>query len=145
HDGGGYAGTGFDDTGHTGRRPGGRVGQWVPDGRRRRGRHGGGNGDDGGFPGEGRERRKGDWWRRWTLKKAVSVAAIAAGVMVVLGSAAVGMAYAKTPIPQDKQLTAIQAASTVYFSNNKTEVGQFGTIDRQKLLYNQIQTVLRNA
>jgi membrane peptidoglycan carboxypeptidase len=145
HDGGGYAGTGFDDTGYTGRRSGGRGGQSIPDGRRRRGRHGGGNGGDGGFPGEGRERRKGDWWRHWTLKKAVSVAAIAAGVMVVAGAAGVGMAYAKTPIPRDKQLSAIQAASTVYFSNNKTEVGQFGTFDRQPLLYNQIPAVLRNA
>ena len=95
--------------------------------------------------GGGREHRKGDWWRHWTLKKAVSVAAIAAGVMVMLGAAGAGIAYAKTPVPTDPQLSAIQSASTVYFSNNKTRVGQFGTVDRQTLLYSQIPAVLRNA
>ena len=99
----------------------------------------------GGFDGGGREHRKGDWWRHWTLKKAVSIAAIAAGVMVILGAAGAGIAYAKTPVPTDPQLSAIQSASTVYFSNNKTRVGQFGTVDRQKLLYSQIPAVLRNA
>jgi membrane peptidoglycan carboxypeptidase len=112
-----------------------------PDVRRRPGRHGG---DDGGSRG-GREHRKGDWWRHWTLKKAVSIAAIAAGVMVILGAAGVGIAYSKTPVPTDPQLSAIQSASTVYFSNNKTRVGQFGSVDRQVLLYNQIPANIRNA
>ena len=124
-----------------GRRPGGSTALKEPDVRRRPGRHGGGGGSDGG----GREHRKGDWWRHWTLKKAVSIAAIAAGVMVILGAAGVGIAYAKTPVPTDPQLSAIQSASTVYFSNNKTRVGQFGTVDRQVLLYSQIPPVLRNA
>jgi membrane peptidoglycan carboxypeptidase len=140
--GNGYTGNGHDGTGYGGRRPGGSTALKEPDVRRRPGRHGGGGG---GFGGGGREHRKGDWWRHWTLKKAVSVAAIAAGVMVVLGAAGVGMAYSKTPVPTDPQLSAIQSASTVYFSNNKTRVGQFGTVDRQVLLYNQIPANLRNA
>jgi membrane peptidoglycan carboxypeptidase len=65
--------------------------------------------------------------------------------MVVLGAAGVGIAYAKTPVPTDRSLSATQAASIVYFGNNKTRVGQFGTVDRQLLLYNQIPPVLRNA
>ncbi len=68
-----------------------------------------------------------------------------AAVVVVLGAVGVGVAYAKTPVPSAPQLSAIQAASTVYFSNNKTRVGQFGTFDRQPLLYSQIPAVLRNA
>ena len=142
HGGNGDGGNGRGGPGHGGRRPGGSTALKEPDVRRRPGRHGGG--DDGGSGG-GREHRKGDWWRHWTLKKAVSVAAIAAGVMVILGAAGVGIAYSKTPVPTDPQLSAIQSASTVYFSNNKTRVGQFGTVDRQKLLYSQIPAALRNA
>ena len=139
--GNGSGGNGHNGTGYGGRRPGGSTALKEPDVRRRPGRHGGGDGFDGG----GREHRKGDWWRHWTLKKAVSIAAIAAGVMVILGAAGAGIAYAKTPVPSDPQLSAIQSASTVYFSNNKTRVGQFGTVNRQKLLYSQIPAVLRNA
>jgi membrane peptidoglycan carboxypeptidase len=142
--GNGYNGNGHNGTGYPGnggRRPGGSTALKEPDVRRRPGRHGG---DDGGSRG-GREHRKGDWWRHWTLKKAVSIAAIAAGVMVILGAAGVGIAYSKTPVPTDPQLSAIQSASTVYFSNNKTRVGQFGSVDRQVLLYNQIPANIRNA
>jgi membrane peptidoglycan carboxypeptidase len=141
--GNGRGGTGYPGNGYGGRRAGGSAALKEPDVHRRPGRHGGGDG--GGLGGDGREHRKGDWWRHWTLKKAISVAVIAAGVMVMLGAAGAGMAYAKTPVPTDPQLSAIQAASTVYFSNNKTRVGQFGTVDRQKLLYSQIPAVLRNA
>ena len=139
--GNGYTGNGHGGNGYGGRRPGGSTALKERDVRRRPGRHGG---DDGGFGG-GREHRKGDWWRHWTLKKAVSVAAIAAGFMVILGAAGVGLAYSKTPVPTDPQLSAIKSASTVYFSNDKTRVGQFGTVDRQLLLYNQIPANLRNA
>jgi membrane peptidoglycan carboxypeptidase len=144
--GNGRGGTGYPGNGYGGRRPGGSVALKEPDVRRRPGRHsGGGGGGGGGFGGDGREHRKGDWWRHWTLKKAVSVAAIAAGGMVVLGAAGMGIAYAKTPVPTDRSLSATQAASIVYFSNNKSRVGQFGSVDRQVLLYNQIPPALRNA
>ncbi|HXZ70656.1 MAG TPA: transglycosylase domain-containing protein, partial [Streptosporangiaceae bacterium] len=143
--GNGRGGPGYPGNGHGARRPGGSVALKEPDVRRRPGRHGAGGGGGGGFGGDGREHRKGDWWRHWTLKKAVSVAAVVAGGMVVIGAAGVGIAYAKTPVPTDRSLSATQAASIVYFSNNKTRVGQFGTVDRQLLLYNQIPPVLRNA
>jgi membrane peptidoglycan carboxypeptidase len=156
YDGTGYDGSGYEDTGygatgygrngHGGRGPGGTAVRTAPPGRRLRGRHGdGGGGDDGSGFGGGRERRKGDWWRHWTLKKALGVVGVTAAVMIVLSAVGVGMAYAKTPVPSAPQLSAIQAASTVYFSNNKTRVGQFGTFDRQPLLYSQIPAVLRNA
>src|SRR5207247_10004633 len=93
----------------------------------------------------GGRRPEGGRWRHWTLEQAGSSAAIAPGVVVILGAAGVGIACSKTPVPTDPQLSAIQSASTVYFSNNKTRVGQFGTVDRQVLLYNQIPPVLRNA
>jgi membrane peptidoglycan carboxypeptidase len=139
--GNGHGGAGY--PGYGGGRPSGATALKEPDVRRRPGRHGGGG--DGGFGGDGREHRKGDWWRHWTLKKAVSIAAIAAGVMVVFGAVGTAIAYSKTPVPTDPQLSAIQSASTVYFSNDKTRVGQFGTVDRQVLLYNQIPANLRNA
>ncbi len=147
YDGTGYDGTGYDGTGRGGARPGGHTRQLAPGGRRLRGRSGnGGDGDDGsGSGGDGRERRKGGWWRHWTLKKAVGVVAALVGLMLVAGAAGVAVAYSKTPVPSQPQLAAIQAASTVYFSDNKTRVGQFGTFDRQPLAYSQIPAVLRNA
>ena len=92
----------------------------------------------------GRGRRKGDWWRHWTWKKAVSVVAALCAAMLAVGVAAIGVIYSKTPIPQP-QTAALQAASAVYFSNGKTMVGQFGTYDRQLLTYNQIPKLLRDA
>jgi membrane peptidoglycan carboxypeptidase len=160
YNGTGYEGTGYKDTGYNGndyegtgygrRRPDGPARQQAPSRRRFRGRHGsgsnGGNGDDGsGYTGEGPTRRKGDWWRHWTLKKALSVAAAAVGVVVILGAVGVGVAYAKTTVPSERKLSATRAASTVYFSDNKTRIGQFGTFDRQTLRYSQIPAVLRNA
>ena len=71
--------------------------------------------------------------------------AVLAGVMVILGAVGVGVAYSKTPIPNTRQLTAINAASTVYFSDNKTPIGRYGTFDRQLLLYSQVPAVLSNA
>jgi membrane peptidoglycan carboxypeptidase len=143
-------GTGYNGAGHGGRRAARPASQQAPSRRRLRGRHGGGsNGGNGGggtgYGYEGPTRRKGDWWRHWTLKKAVRVLAITTGAMVILAAAGIGLAYAKTPIPSQRQLSAIQAATTVYFSDNKTRVGQFGTFDRQPLGYNQIPPVLRNA
>ncbi|HEY1324844.1 MAG TPA: biosynthetic peptidoglycan transglycosylase, partial [Streptosporangiaceae bacterium] len=147
YEGNGYDGTGYRGSGHGGRRSGGYTGRGAPGRRRLRGRHGnGGDGGDGtGFSGDGRERRKGDWWRHWTLKKVATVLAISAGSFVILAAAGGWMAYAKTTVPTERLLSSTQAATTVYFSDNKTRIGQFGTIDRQTLTYNQIPPVLRNA
>jgi membrane peptidoglycan carboxypeptidase len=149
--GAGYTGNGYSGNGYSGngaghgsggRRAGGPATQWAPDHRRPGRRHG--SGDDGGSGG-GRQRRKGDWWRHWTLKKALGLAAVLAGAMIMVGAVGVGVAYSKTPIPNTRQLASINAASTVYFSDNKTQIGRFGTFDRQTLNYSQFPPTLVNA
>jgi membrane peptidoglycan carboxypeptidase len=120
----------------------GRFTQAPTRGRRRAG---GGSGD--GWDDGPRQRRKGDWWRHWTWKKALAVAACTgAGMMLVL-VAAVVYAYQHTPIPTDVSEAALQQSSTVYFSNGKTEVGTFTAdgIDRQMLQSDQIPAVMKNA
>ena len=52
------------------------------------------------------------------------VAALIGGV-VMLAAVGVAYAYSKTPIP-DVQSSVSQQASKVYFSDGKTQVGQFG-------------------
>jgi membrane peptidoglycan carboxypeptidase len=116
------------------RGPGGRL----PPGRPAGGGAGGGNG------GGGRFIFSADWWRHWTWRKALAVAASCFGGMITVGAIGVGVAYAKTPIP-DPQAAAMQQSSIVYFSNGKTEVGQFGSTDRQRLTINQIPELVRNA
>jgi membrane peptidoglycan carboxypeptidase len=113
------------------------------------GRRGGGfdDGSGGGRDGGPRPRRKGDWWRHWTWRKAlILVAASGVGMVLLLGAAIVYM-YQHTPIPTDVSEAALQQSSTVYFSNGKTEVGTFttGGIDRQMLSSNQIPDVMKNA
>ena len=118
-------------------------GDWdTPDARPRRqrgGDWGGPGGPDGGEP-----RRKGSWWRHWTWKKALTIVAGLIGGVVMLAAAGVAYAYSKTPIP-DVQSTVMQQASKVYFSDGKTQVGQFGSTNRVILTYNQIPPMLRNA
>src|SRR5438876_3478029 len=74
-----------------------------------------------------------------------TVLAISARYFVILAAAGGWLAYAKTTVPTERLLSSTQAATTVYFSDNRTRIGQFGTIDRQTLTYNQIPPVLRNA
>jgi membrane peptidoglycan carboxypeptidase len=105
----------------------------------------GGGGKGGGRGGPRRPKRKGDWWRHWTWKKAVAVVLAAGGALVVAVAVAIGVAYANTSIPTDVSQMAAQQASTVYFSDGKTVVGRFGTVDRQVLPYNEIPAQLRNA
>jgi membrane peptidoglycan carboxypeptidase len=112
---------------------------------RRAGGFDGGSGD--GWDGGRRQRRKGDWWRHWTWRKALIVAAAAgAGMMLMLVAGVVYM-YQHTPIPTDVSEAALQQSSTVYFSNGKTEIGTFTSngIDRQMLQSNQIPDVMKNA
>jgi len=103
---------------------------------------------DGSGPGDGGgARRKGSWWRHWTWRKALAVAAGACVGMMLLIVAAVVYLYAKTQIPTDVSFAAVQQSSTVYFSNGKTEVGTFteNGIDRQMLTSSQIPAVMKNA
>src|SRR6516225_1385135 len=108
----------------------------------RRRRHGGDRGGPGGP--DGGPRRKGSWWRHWTWKKALTLVAAFIGGMVMLAAVGVAYAYSKTPIP-DVQSSVMQQASKVYFSDGKTQVGQFGSTNRVILTYNQIPVKLRDA
>jgi membrane peptidoglycan carboxypeptidase len=112
---------------------------------RTRSRRGAGSGD--GWDGEPPVRRKGSWWRHWTLKKAALVAAgMAAGLMLIV-VAGVVYAYESTPIPTDVSEAALQQSSIVYFANGKNQVGTFSAngIDRQMLTDSQIPAVMKNA
>jgi membrane peptidoglycan carboxypeptidase len=123
------------------------AGDWDQPGSPRPSRRRDGGGGDWDGPGgpDGRgPRRKGSWWRHWSWKKALTLVAAAFGVFVVLAAAGVAYAYSKTPIP-DVQQSVSDQASKVYFSDNKTLVGQFGSTNRVILTYNQIPAVLRDA
>ena len=112
---------------------------------RRGGDHGGGSGD--GWDGGPRTRRKGDWWRHWTLKKAAMVALGTAALLMLIVVAGVIYAYETTPIPTDVSEAALQQSSIVYFANGKNQVGTFSAngIDRQMLTDSQIPAVMKNA
>ncbi len=130
----GRNGSGRNDPGRGGSGPGGPGG---PGGRRPGGR---GRGGAAFRPPRG----KGDWWRRWTWKKAILTALATSGGFGVLLVILAGLAYAETPIPAASSF-AIGQASRVYFQNGTTLVGMFGSTDRQVLTANQIPAMVQNA
>jgi membrane peptidoglycan carboxypeptidase len=106
--------------------------------------------DDGGSgdgPGGKPPKRKGSWWRHWSWKKALAVAAGTGLLMFVLVAAAVVYEYENTAIPTAVSEAALQQSSTVYFAGGTNEVGTFSAdgIDRQMLASNQIPAVMKNA
>jgi membrane peptidoglycan carboxypeptidase len=111
-----------------------------------RGYAGGGGSGDGGDR-KVRVRRKGDWWRHWTWKKAVWVTLGTGAGLFVLGVLGIIYAYEQTPIPTDVSAVALQQSSTVYYSDGKTVVGTFSEngVDRQLLASNQIPNVMKQA
>jgi membrane peptidoglycan carboxypeptidase len=110
-------------------------------GRGGNGGHGSGNGRG---RGPGRPRRKGDWWRRWTWKKAIATSLLTGVGFLILLVIGVFYTYSQTPIPAASEL-AVGQASRVYFRDGKTLVGMFGSSDRQILQPNQIPAMVRNA
>jgi membrane peptidoglycan carboxypeptidase len=122
-------------------------GDWDDQGSRRSRRRDGNSSGDGGGPGApgGKEpRRKGSWWRHWSWKKALTIVAAIIGLFIIMITVGVAYAYSKTPIP-NVQTAVMQQASKVYFSDGKTEVGQFGQTNRVILTYSQFPAVLRDA
>jgi membrane peptidoglycan carboxypeptidase len=113
-----------------------------------RGGNGGGRGGNGGGNGRGRgpgrPRRKGDWWRRWTWRKAIATSLLTGVGFLILMAIGVFYAYQQTPIPAASEF-AVGQASRVYFRNGSTLVGRFGSSDRQILQPNQIPAMVRNA
>jgi membrane peptidoglycan carboxypeptidase len=114
----------------------------MHDGNGRGGR--GGNGGGGNGRGPGRPRRKGDWWRRWTWKKALVTSALTGVGFMILVLIGIFYTYEQTPIPAASQLATGQA-SRVYFRDGHTLVGMFGQNDRQTLQPNQIPAMVSNA
>jgi membrane peptidoglycan carboxypeptidase len=160
----GYAGAArhgddHDDADFSYAAPGRRGEKNRPGSGRRSTRHGatvdhpGNGGADGGPPrGRGRGgkagkpgKRKGSWWRHWSWKKVVALVLGTVGAIVLTSAILVVVEYASTPIPTDVAATAVDQASTVYFSNGKTVVGTFGSTNRQVLTSNQIPVQLKNA
>ena len=104
----------------------------------RRGRRPGG-------PGGPRGRRRGDWWRRWTWKKAL---AVTGGAFVVFILALVGVYYylaSSATIPTAFAANVTDQSTTVYYSDGHTVLGTMGTVDRQDLTINQIPKGLQDA
>ena len=110
-----------------------------------RGGRGGGRGQGPGGRASGRGKVKGSWWRHWSVRKVLGLAAAGFGGLVLLGVAGVSYAYASTAVPTDASQAAMQQQSTVYFSDGSTVVGTFGNTDRQLLQYNQISPYMRDA
>ena len=114
----------------------------------RGGRGNGGNGGNGGGNGRGRgsgrPRRKGDWWRHWTWKKALAMCLLTGGGFVILALIGIYYTYSQTPIPAASEFATGQA-SRVYFRDGSTLVGMFGQTDRQSLQPNQIPAMVRDA
>ena len=104
----------------------------------------GGNRGGNGHGGPGRPRRKGDWWRHWTWKKALAMCLVSVGAFVVLLVIGYFYALSVTPIPVASQL-AIGQQSRVYFRDGTTLVGTFGQNDRQILQANQLPAMVKNA
>ena len=128
----------------SGRGRGGSAEMQAGNGRGGRGGNGGNGGGNGRGRGPGRPRRKGDWWRRWTWKKAIAMCLVTGGAFAVLLVIAYIYAYSETPIPAASELATGQA-TRVYFRDGKTLVGMFGNNDRQTLSANQIPAMVSNA
>ena len=109
--------------------------------------HGGGGNGRGGGRGNGprRGKVKGSWWRHWTWRKVLGLAAAGFGGLILLCVAGVSYAYARTAVPTDVSQAAMQQQSTVYFSDGTSVVGTFGNTDRQLLQYSQISPLMRDA
>lgn len=123
--------------------PGGPGRRGAPPGRRGPGGPNGPGGPRG--PRGPRPKVKGSWWRVWTLRKAIGVAAALIGGFTVLGFVVVIIAYNQIQIPSQELLANTFQDSTVYYSDGKTAMGTFGDYDRQDLTWNQISKPLQDA
>jgi membrane peptidoglycan carboxypeptidase len=136
--GGGYADDGYPGQGYP---AGGRMAAAAAP----HGRNGGGNGRGGNGRGRAsRQRRKGDWWRHWSWKKAIGLSLATGAGFFVLLLVGVFYEYARTPIPVASEFAQGQE-SHVYFRDGKALVGTFGNTDRQILSSNQIPTMVKHA
>jgi membrane peptidoglycan carboxypeptidase len=113
--------------------PGGGPGRGGPGGPSRPGRPGRPGG-----PGRNGRKGKGSWWRRWTWKKAFALVGAAFAVVILASVGAYFYAYSSTQVPIALAANVLDQTTTVYYSDGKTVIGTFGTVNRQILNYNQI-------
>ena len=94
---------------------------------RRPGRPGGPGGPDGwsGAAGGPRAKRKGDWWRHWTWKKALAVSGAAFGIFILALVGVVYSLYSSAQVPTALATGVNDQNSTVYYSDGTTVLGTF--------------------
>jgi membrane peptidoglycan carboxypeptidase len=126
--------------------PGPPVGPGGPGGPGGRGPGGPGGRGPGGpdRPGGPRGRRKGDWWRRWTWKKALAVVGSSFVLFVLALVGVYYYLYSSATIPAALS-DALEQSSTVYYSNGTTVLGTISNEDRQDLTINQIPKSMQDA
>jgi membrane peptidoglycan carboxypeptidase len=128
--------------------PGGPFGPGGPGGPSGPGRGPGGPGGPGGRgpgrPGGARGKRKGDWWRRWTWKKAVAVVGSAFVLFILALVGGYYYLYSSATIPAALS-DALEQSSTVYYSNGTTVLGTITSEDRQNLTLSQIPKTMQDA
>ncbi|HET9082551.1 MAG TPA: transglycosylase domain-containing protein [Trebonia sp.] len=94
-------------------------------------------------PGPG-GKRKGDWWRRWTWKKALAVTGGVFVLLFLVMFSTYQYLYSTTTIPAALASETAQS-STVYYSDGTTVMGTIGTTNRKDLQLNQIPLMLQDA
>ena len=154
----GYGGPGYGPggPGSGGRSPGGPGGRGGAGGRGPGGPGGpggrgpGGPGRPGGPGGPGRPagpraKRKGDWWRHWTWKKALLVSGAAFGIFIFALVGLVYSLYSSAEVPTALASGINDQNSTVYYSDGTTVLGTFSVVDRKDLEFVQIPANLQNA
>jgi membrane peptidoglycan carboxypeptidase len=125
--------------------PGGPGGPGRPGGPGGPGRPGGPGPGGPGRPGGPRAKRKGDWWRHWTWKKALAVSGAAFGIFIFALVGVVYYLYSSTQVPTALASSVNDQTSTVYYSDGKTVLGTFTDEDRTNLTYSQIPAKLQDA
>jgi len=110
------------------------------------GRGPGGPGGRGpGGPGGPRAKRKGDWWRHWTWKKAGIIVGSSFGLFILLMVCGYLYLSSSVAIPSALASGITDQTSTVYYSDGTTPIGTFSAENRTDLTFNQIPTHLQDA
>jgi membrane peptidoglycan carboxypeptidase len=88
----------------------------------------------------------GNWWRRWTIKKALAVVGCTITGFILLGVIGIVILYEMTPVPTAAAESATWQSSNVYFADHQL-MGTFSQdgFSRFDLTENQIPKVMTEA
>ena len=89
-------------------------------------------------------KRKGNWWRHWTWKKALAVTG-GFFVLIVIGLFGVYQYMASNAVIPAALASANYQNTVVYYADGKTPIGTIGPVDRQDLTFSQIPKSLQDA